>query len=138
MQMNKTILSAALLSALFAFSSAISIPQALAGDDIPDLKGTWSGNNDTVSKEKGFKTWKKTIHITEQQGRRFKGNFTYAAGHKEFFGVIYPDNKSFTWVNPGSRGYNHGRILDDNTISACYVEAGIDATAGCATLEKKK
>ena len=39
---------------------------------------------------------------------------------------------TFTWVAPDSRGYNIGKILENNRISACYVESGIDATAGCA------
>ena len=30
-----------------------------------------------------------------------------------------------------------GKLLDKNNISACYVEAGIDATAGCADLKRK-
>jgi hypothetical protein len=30
-----------------------------------------------------------------------------------------------------------GKLLDINNISACYVEAGIDATAGCADLKRK-
>ena len=41
---------------------------------IPDLIGTWEGTNHTVSALKGFKEWKKTVHITEQQDRRFNGN----------------------------------------------------------------
>lgn len=105
--------------------------------DIPNLLGTWSGENNTISDKKGYKTWNKTIEITEQKDRRFKGHFTYSAGRKDFFGVIYPDNISFTWVVPNSRGYNHGRILTTTTISACYVESGIDATAGCAELTRQ-
>lgn len=112
-------------------------PAATAQSDIPNLLGTWSGDNNTISEQKGYKTWKKTIEITEQKDRRFKGHFTYSAGRKDFFGVIYPDNISFTWVVPNSRGYNHGRILTTTTISACYVESGIDATAGCAELTKQ-
>ncbi|HJO89330.1 MAG TPA: hypothetical protein QF403_06760, partial [Alphaproteobacteria bacterium] len=38
---------------------------------IPELTGTWSGTNRTVSDLKGFKEWEKTIHITEQRDRRF-------------------------------------------------------------------
>ena len=30
-----------------------------------------------------------------------------------------------------------GKILEKNRISACYVESGIDATAGCADLTRK-
>lgn len=105
---------------------------------IPNLVGTWSGVNLTVSDEKGYKTWNdKTVTITEQQDRRFRGTFTYADGTKNFFGVIYPDNIAFTWVSTPSQGYVHGRILNDNEIGTCYVETWEHATAGCATLERQ-
>ena len=51
--------------------------------------------------------------------------------------VIHPDNKTITWVASNSRGYNIAKLLDANLMSACYVEAGIDATAGCAELTRK-
>lgn len=104
---------------------------------IPNLVGTWKGENVTVSDLKGYKVWgEKMVTITEQKDRRFKGTFTYPDGTKNFFGVIYPDNKSFTWVASNSRGYNHGQILGDNQIGACYVESWEQATAGCATLNR--
>lgn len=106
---------------------------------IPNLVGTWVGENRTVSDKKGYKVWgEKTVEITEQQDRRFRGHFTYADGTKHFFGVIYPDNVTFTWVASDSKGYNHGRILAPDRIAACYVEAGEEATAGCADLARKK
>lgn len=106
---------------------------------IPNLVGKWVGENRTVSDKKGYKIWgEKTVEITEQQDRRFRGSFTYPDGTKNFFGVIYPDNTSFTWVASNSKGYNHGRILDADHIAACYVESGEDATAGCAELARKK
>ncbi len=106
---------------------------------IPNLIGTWSGENVTVSDEKGYKVWgEKVIHITEQKDRRFRGTFTYPDGTKNFFGVIYPDNVSFTWVASNSKGFNHGRILGENKIGACYVESWEQATAGCATLERNE
>lgn len=106
-------------------------------DSIPNLLGVWEGENKTYSDMKGMKTWEKKIEIVKQKDRRFQGNFTYTDGTKNFFGVIHPDNKTITWVSSNSRGYNMGRILSDNTISACYVESGIDATVGCAVLERK-
>lgn len=105
--------------------------------DIPNLKGTWTGNNNTLSEQRGFRTWEKKVEIIEQKDRRFKGTFSYTDGKKDFFGVIHPDNETFTWVAANSRGYNIGRILEKNRISACYVESGIDATAGCADLTRK-
>jgi len=123
---------------LLAF--AVSGPTMAEGASaIPNLVGTWIGENKTVSDKKGYRDWgTKTVEITEQRDRRFRGHFTYPEGTKSFFGVIYPDNTSFTWVASDSHGYNHGRILGPDRISACYVESGPEATAGCAELERKK
>lgn len=133
--MKRTTFAAALTLAALTPSAA---PAQSAGD-IPDLKGTWKGENRTVSDKKGYRVWgEKTVVITEQKDRRFRGEFEYPAGIKKFFGVIYPDNISFTWVASDSKGYNHGRILSKDRISACYVEAGEEATAGCAELTRQK
>lgn len=117
-------------------SVALLCNQALSDESqIPNLVGTWSGENQTISDLKGLKSWKKTIKITSQTDRRFRGHFDYSAGRKEFFGVIFPDNETLSWVASDSRGYNHGRLLDEGKrLIACYVESGIDATAGCADL----
>lgn len=120
----------------FAAALAIATPANASDGKIPSLVGTWSGDNNTISDKKGLKTWKKTVHITEQTDRRFRGHFIYSAGRKDFFGVIYPDNETFTWVAADSKGYNHGRILGTDRIAACYVEPGDEATAGCADLRR--
>lgn len=114
-------------------------PLAIAADtDVPNLVGTWVGENRTISDKKGYLVWgEKTVVVTEQRDRRFRGHFTYPGGTKNFFGVIYPDNISLTWVASDSHGYNHGRILGPDRIGACYVESGPDATAGCAELHRK-
>ena len=118
---------------MFLFSNSLSI----ASENIPNLVGTWVGINKTVSEDRGYRTWEKKVEILEQDERRFKGKFSYTDGTKKFFGVIHPDNKTITWVATNSRGYNMGKLLDKNKISACYVESGIDATAGCAELTRK-
>ena len=116
----------------------IVMAQNAKAEAIPNLIGEWSGDNDTYSELKGMKTWEKNVKITEQNDRRFKGYFTYSAGTKNFYGIIHPDNETITWVAPDSRGYNFGKILEENKISACYVESGIDATVGCAVLSRMK
>ena len=110
---------------------------SIASENIPNLVGTWVGINKTVSEDRGYRSWEKKVEILEQDERRFKGKFSYTDGTKNFFGVIHPDNKTITWVATNSRGYNMGKLLDINKISACYVESGIDATAGCAELTRK-
>ena len=111
--------------------------KAFSSDDIPNIVGTWIGENKTISEQRGFRTWEKKVEIIEQKGRRFKGTFSYTDGTKNFFGVIHPDNLTITWVASNSRGYNIGKLLTKNRLSACYVESGIDATAGCADLTRK-
>ena len=118
---------------VFIFFNSMSI----ASENIPNLVGTWVGINKTVSEDRGYRSWEKKVEILEQDERRFKGKFSYTDGTKNFFGVIHPDNKTITWVATNSRGYNMGKLLDKNKISACYVESGIDATAGCAELTRK-
>ena len=118
---------------MFLFSNSMSI----ASENIPNLVGTWVGINKTVSEDRGYRSWEKKVEILEQDERRFKGKFSYTDGTKNFFGVIHPDNKTITWVATNSRGYNMGKLLDKNKMSACYVESGIDATAGCAELTRK-
>ncbi len=121
----------------FSFLSLVSFEKANSSDHIPNIVGTWVGVNKTLSEQRGFRTWEKKVEILEQKGRRFKGTFSYTDGTKNFFGVIHPDNVTVTWVASNSRGYNLGKLLDKNRLSACYVESGIDATAGCADLERK-
>mgnify|MGYP001388637235 CR=1 FL=1 len=121
-----------IVAILFTF-----ISDAFSQENIPSLVGTWTGKNNTLSEQRGFRTWEKKVEIIEQKDRRFKGTFSYTDGTKDFFGVIHPDNVTFTWVASNSRGYNIGKILETNRISACYVESGIDATAGCADLSRK-
>ncbi len=107
--------------------------------EIPDLVGEWHGLNQTVSELKGFQEWEKTVYITEQRDRRFRGHFEYSEGRKDFFGVIHPGNRHFTWVASDSKGYNFGRVHKrGDKISSCYVEAWKEATAGCTVLARVK
>jgi hypothetical protein len=123
-----------LLVGVIYYTQVIDKPSA---SEIPNLVGTWKGPNVTVSDQKGYKEWpEKIVEITEQKDRRFRGTFTYPDGTKHFFGVIYPDNKTFTWVSTPSKGYVHGLIFEADKIAACYVEAWEQASAGCATLNR--
>lgn len=133
-----TVLSALMLVSVAVEAQSPAMLPAQDSGGIPSLVGTWSGQNHTISDKKGLLTRDRTVHITEQTDRRFRGHFVYSEGRKDFFGVIYPDNASFTWVASDSKGYNHGRILGPDRISACYVESWEQATAGCADLARVK
>ena len=122
---------------IFLFISFVKINLVHSSENIPNIIGTWTGINKTISEQRGLRTWEKKVEIIEQDGRRFKGTFSYTDGTKNFFGVIHPDNQTITWVASNSRGYNLGKLISKNRLSACYVESGIDATAGCADLVRK-
>ncbi|WP_339085134.1 hypothetical protein [Hyphomicrobium sp. ghe19] len=107
-----------------------------SADDGPSMIGTWSGKNFTIGDIHGLRVRDRTVHITEQTDRRFRGYFVYEAGRKDFFGVVFPDNASFGWVSPTSKGYVQGHILSADHISACYLEPGAEATAGCSDLTR--
>ena len=123
---------------LITLSILFVIGNKIFASEVPNLIGTWKGENNTISDLKGLKSWEKKINITEQTDRRFRGNFTYTGGTKNFFGMIHPDNETITWVASNSRGYNLGKLLETNKLSSCYVESAIDATVGCATLKRSK
>lgn len=124
--------------AIFSTLFAMLLSTASTASDIPNLVGTWSGKTNTISEKKGLKTRDRTVQITEQTDRRFRGFFVYEDGRKDFFGVIMPDNTSFAWVSETSRGYSHGRILGPDQIASCYIESGAEATAGCSELTRIK
>ena len=127
-----------LINYTYLFAAIFFSTSVFSNDhQIPNLVGTWVGVNNTLSEQRGYRSWEKKVEIIEQKDRRFKGTFSYTDGTKNFFGVIHPDNVTITWVASNSRGYSLGKLLTKNRLSACYVESGIDATAGCADLIRK-
>jgi len=121
-----------------ALAAAILLAASLgvAAADVPNLVGTWTGKTDSIGDEHGLRTRERTVHITEQTDRRFRGYFDYEAGHKDIFGIVFPDNSSFAWVSKASKGQVQGRILGPDHIAACYIESGENATAGCSDLTR--
>ena len=119
-------------AAAFWLAATIAVPAA----DAPNLVGTWTGKTESIGDEHGLRTRERTVHITEQTDRRFRGYFDYEAGHKDIFGIVFPDNVSFAWVSKASKGQVQGRILGPDHIAACYIEPGPGATAGCSDLTR--
>ena len=127
-----------MLVARIALAAAFLLAASLAATaaDAPNLVGTWTGKTDSIGDEHGLRTRERTVHITEQTDRRFRGYFDYEAGHKDIFGIVFPDNVSFAWVSKASKGQVQGRILGPDHIAACYIESGPGATAGCSDLKR--
>lgn len=131
MRISKRVAFLGLLAALSLQGAATA-----RAADIPSMVGTWSGKTDSIGDAFGLRTRDRTVHITEQTDSRFRGYFDYEGGHKDFFGIVFPDNVSFAWTSTASKGSVQGRILAPDHIAACYIEGGPDATAGCSDLTR--
>ncbi len=126
-------------SFVLVLTLSLSVDGAVAGHhEIPNLKGTWKGMNYTLSDLKGYRQWEKVIHITEQKDRRFSGHFKYSEGRRDFFGIVFNDNRTLLWVSTKSNGLSPGRLLDEDTLDVCYVESGAEATVGCTLFSRQK
>lgn len=127
---------------LFAIASAIALggatlysPAASAG--APDLKGEWRGYTAQITSETDYYSRENVINITDQNGRRFEGSVKHAGGTEEFIGVIRSDNKTFYWVDLADDGRVHGKVIGEDVIETCYLDAGEDAVAGCTILTRR-
>lgn len=132
---SRPIYAAASTLSVFVAAAAVSTP-SFADDNGPSLVGTWSGHTNSIGDIYGLRTRDRTVHITEQTDRRFRGYFVYEGGRRDFFGIVFPDNTSFAWTSTAAKGVTEGRILSGDRIAACYIEPGAEATAGCSDLTR--
>jgi hypothetical protein len=121
------------LTAAFGALALAGFP-VTASAEAPDLRGVWKGQNNTVSVQEGYRHREKSINITDQKGRRFKGTVDYGDGINSFVGVLRGDSKSFIWVDIKNDGHVYGALLSPGVMEACYANTGSAAVAGCAIL----
>ena len=132
--------------------AAVAIPGALmllsciagtawAADQVPNIKGKWVGkthsivagsaphwpsNRGTFEKPGMFEK-DLVIEVTNQEGRRFWGMQTFSGNnestHEAMIGELTgKDNKTVVLVDRD--GYLDGQLVDDNTMTFCYRQAG--------------
>lgn len=114
---------------------------ASAADQIPNIKGKWAGkthsivagvaphwpaNRGTFESPGRFEK-DLLIEVTAQEGRRFWGMQTFTGnGEKTQEPMIGEltgkDNKTVILVDRD--GYLDGQLVDDNTMTFCYKQAG--------------
>ena len=125
---------AAVLLVAHAFAAAPA-----AADDIPNLVGTWVGENRTVSDKKGYKIWgEKTVEITEQQDRRFRGHFTYPAGTRSSSVSSIRTTPHSLGSPPTAKATTTAASSGPTVSPPAMWSSGEDATAGCAELTRRK
>jgi hypothetical protein len=128
--------------------AALSAAPAAAQTAIPDLRGTWKGESESIilgpgnphhaapsSTEPRLDNVPFTMTIDKQDGRRFSGTFSSARANDKFVAVISRNN-SFILVDDD--GYTVGSILAPNRLELCYMHLS-QATrlASCAEMTKQ-
>jgi len=127
---------------------ALAATPAAAESAIPDLRGTWKGESESIVMGPGnahhsaapapgprLNTIAFTMTIDKQDGRRFSGMFTSARGNDPVIAVI-SRNGSIYMVDDD--GYTVGTMLAPNRIELCYMRQTPDArVASCTEMTKQ-
>jgi hypothetical protein len=106
-------------------------PSAVAQTAIPDLRGTWKGDSESIITGGGnphhaapqsapprLNTVAFTLKVDKQDGRRFSGTFSSARGNDPIIGVI---SRGGTIFVVDDDGYTVGTVLAPNRVEFCYM-----------------
>ena len=127
--------------------ATLAAAPSVAQTAIPDLRGTWKGNSESIvsgganphhatpSAETRFSTIAFTLTIDKQDGRRFSGTFSSARGNDQVVAVI---SRNGTIFMADDDGYTVGTVLAPNRLELCYMHASPTArVASCTELTKQ-
>ncbi len=123
-------------------------PSALAQTAIPDLRGTWKGDSESIVTGGGnphhaapssavprLDSIAFTLTVDKQDGRRFSGTFSSARGNDPLIGVI---SRNGTILVVDDDGYTVGTVLAPNRVEFCYMMLSpATRIASCTELTKE-
>jgi len=122
-----------------------SLP-ASAQTAVPDFKGTWKGQSESVllgagnshhpaaKDEPQMRQVPFTLVVDKQDGRRFSGTFSSPRSSEKVVAVLSRDGKI---MMADDDGYTIGSILAPNKIELCYIKPGATRIASCTELTKQ-
>jgi len=137
----------ALTLALTAFAAAAT---SAGAQTIPDLRGTWKGDSESVvlgggnihhtaaaqASEPEFRSLPFAFTIDKQDGRRFSGTFASPRSSSKAVAVIARSGSIYL---VDAEGYTHGMLIAPNQMELCYLKQSPDArVASCALLTKQR
>jgi hypothetical protein len=119
-----------------------------AQDAIPDLRGTWKGDSESIvlgggnahhpatqPAEPELRSVSFTLTIDKQDGRRFSGTFSSARSSSKVIAVI---SRKGTIFLADVEGFTNGTMLAPNRMELCYLKQSPDARiASCVELTKQ-
>ena len=136
------------LAWIVVFVTLSAAPAAAQQSAIPDLRGTWKGNSESIvlgagnphhaaqpTTEPRLNSVPFTVTIDKQDGRRFSGTFASARSTEKVIAVI---SRGGTIFLADDEGYTHGTMLAPNRMELCYLHVSAAARiASCVELTKQ-
>jgi hypothetical protein len=132
---------------ILAFAVPIAAPAALAQTVVPDLRGTWKGESESIvlgggnthhsatAQEPELRSIPFTLTIDKQDGRRLSGTFSSPRGGSKVVAVI---SRSGTVLLADAEGFSLGTILAPDRLDLCYLKHSPEARiASCVELTKQ-
>lgn len=128
--------------------AALATVPATAETAIPDLRGTWTGESESIivgrgnphhagkqSAEPRLSSIAFTMTIDKQDGRRFSGTFSSSRGNDKVIAVV---SRSGAIYMVDDDGYSFGTMLAPNRMELCYLlQSRAARIASCVELTKR-
>jgi hypothetical protein len=135
---------------IVALAALVAAPAA-AQTAIPDLRGIWEGESESIvlgaehphhpatqPNAPELRSVSFTLTIDKQDGRRFSGAFSSARRTAQVIGVISRGGTIFL-ADSESEGHSKGTMLASNRLELCYLHASSGARiASCTELTKQQ
>jgi hypothetical protein len=136
------------LSWIVALAPLMAATAAMAETAIPDLRGTWKGESETIILGSGnphhaatpstaprLNSVPFTLTIDKQDGRRFSGTFSSPRGSEAVIAVI---SRTGTIYMADDDGYTIATMLAPNRMELCYLmQASASRIASCTEVTKQ-
>lgn len=133
---------------IVTLATLTAAPFAVAQTAIPDLRGTWKGQSESIvwgagnthhtatqSSEPELRSVAFTLTIDKQDGRRFSGTFSSQRGSLKTIAVM-SQNGTIHIVDVG--GYTTGSMVAPNQMELCYLKRSADGNIASCTLLTKQ
>ncbi len=133
---------------IVALAVLTSVSASVAQNAIPDLRGTWKGESETIifgggnphhaapaSNTPRLNSAAFTLTVDKQDGRRFSGTFSSARGNETVVAVI---SRTGAIYLVDDDGYTVGAMTAPNKLELCYMSlSNASRIASCTELTKQ-
>jgi hypothetical protein len=131
-----------------ALLAVLPVRPAATQTAIPDLRGTWKGDSESIvlgggnphhpatpATEPQLRSVPFTLTVDKQDGRRFSGTFSSPRSSEKVIAVV---SRGGAILLADDEGYTHGIMLAPNRMELCYLHVSSAArVASCAELTKQ-